>query len=147
MRLPRHFFENSMHYVCTNPERLAYLENAVAFCSQLHNPRLHHRTNSTSTQFHAFRSSASYAMARPAHSRREACAEERIGGCPDNEYGKIVRLLILTLCRRDEIGSLEWAVIDKEARLIRLPGARTKSCREHVVPLSDAAVAILDAVE
>jgi hypothetical protein len=66
---------------------------------------------------------------------------------PDNEYGKIVRLLILTLWRRDEIGSLERAVIDKEARLIRLPGARTKSGREHVVPLSDAAVAILDAVE
>ena len=27
-------------------------------------------------------------------------------GAPDNEFGKIVRLLILTLCRREEIGSL-----------------------------------------
>jgi integrase len=68
-------------------------------------------------------------------------------GAPDNEYGKIVRLLILTLCRRDEIGSLEWSEIDKEARLIRLPGARTKNGREHVVPLSDAAMAILDKVD
>jgi integrase len=67
-------------------------------------------------------------------------------GSPDNEYGKIVRLLALTLCRRDEIGSLEWAEIDKEGRLIRLPSARTKNGREHVVPLSDAALAILDTV-
>jgi integrase len=68
-------------------------------------------------------------------------------GAPDSEYGKIVRLLILTLCRRDEIGSLGRSEIDKEARLIRLPGPRTKNGREHVVPLSDAAVAILDTID
>jgi integrase len=68
-------------------------------------------------------------------------------GAADTEYGKIVRLLILTLCRRDEIGSLAWAEIDREGRLIRLPGARTKNGREHVVPLSDAALAILDTID
>jgi integrase len=68
-------------------------------------------------------------------------------GAPDSEYGKIVRLLILTLCRRDEIGSLERGEFDREARLIRLPGARTKNGREHVVPLSDPAMAILETVE
>lgn len=67
-------------------------------------------------------------------------------GLPDNEYGKIVKLLILTLCRRDEIGSLERAEIDREARLIRLPGARTKNGREHIVPLSEAALAVLDTI-
>jgi integrase len=66
---------------------------------------------------------------------------------PDSEFGKIVRLLILTLCRREEIGSLEWSEVDKEARLIRLPGARTKNGREHVVPLSEPAMAILDAID
>jgi integrase len=68
-------------------------------------------------------------------------------GAPDSEYGKIVRLLILTLCRRDEIGSLGWSEIDREGRLIRLPGPRTKNGREHVVPLSDAAMAILDTID
>jgi integrase len=68
-------------------------------------------------------------------------------GVPDNEYGKIVRLLILTLCRRDEIGSLGRSEIDKEGRLIRLPGSRTKNGREHVVPLSDAAMAILNTID
>lgn len=67
-------------------------------------------------------------------------------GAPDSEYGKIVRLLILTLCRRDEIGSLGWSEIDREARLIRVPPERTKNGREHVVPLSEPAVAILDGI-
>jgi len=68
-------------------------------------------------------------------------------GAPDNEYGKIIRLLILTLCRRDEIASLNQSEFEKDAKLIRLPGARTKNGREHVVPLSDAAMAILETVE
>jgi integrase len=68
-------------------------------------------------------------------------------GAPDNEYGKIIRLLILTLCRRDEIASLSRSEFEKEARLIRLPGARTKNGREHVVPLSDAAMAILETIK
>jgi integrase len=68
-------------------------------------------------------------------------------GSPDNDYGKIVRLLILTLCRRDEIGSLDRAELDKESRLIRLPGIRTKNGREHSVPLSGPAMAILEAVD
>ena len=68
-------------------------------------------------------------------------------GAADDDYGKIVRLLILTACRRDEIGSLSWSEIDREARLILLPGARTKNGSEHVVPLCDAALAILDTLD
>jgi integrase len=68
-------------------------------------------------------------------------------GAADDDYGAIVRLLILTACRRDEIGSLSWSEIDREARLILLPGARTKNGSEHVVPLCDAALAILDTLE
>ncbi len=68
-------------------------------------------------------------------------------GVPDDEYGKIIRLLILTMCRRDEIGSLTWSEIDKEGRLIRFPGARTKNGQEHIVPLSSPAMAIIDAVD
>src|SRR5260370_37321767 len=51
---------------------------------------------------------------------------------PDNEYGKIVRLLILTLARKNEIASLEWSEFDREARLIRLPPARTTNSHPHV---------------
>ena len=55
---------------------------------------------------------------------------------PDSDYGRIVRLLMLTGCRRDEIGSLRWSEIDVKGKAITLPGSRTKNGREHVVPLS-----------
>ena len=62
---------------------------------------------------------------------------------PDNNYGHILKLILLTGCRRDEIGSLRWSEIDTEARTITLPRERTKNGQEHVVPLSDAALAII----
>ena len=31
---------------------------------------------------------------------------------PDNDYGRIVRLLMLTAQRREEIGGLRWSEID-----------------------------------
>jgi integrase len=64
-------------------------------------------------------------------------------GAPDNDYGRILKLILLTGCRRDEIGSLKWSEIDTEARTITLPRERTKNGQEHVVPLSDAVLAII----
>ena len=61
---------------------------------------------------------------------------------PDDDYGRIIRLLILTGQRANEIGALRWSEIgDGE---IVLPPARTKNSRRHVVPLSPPARAILD---
>jgi integrase len=64
---------------------------------------------------------------------------------PDSDFGRIVRLLILTGQRREEIGGLRWSELDKTKRLIRLPGERTKNHRMHDVPLTKAALAILNA--
>jgi integrase len=61
----------------------------------------------------------------------------------ESDYGRIVRLLLLTGCRRDEIGSLQWSEIDTKGRTITLPKERTKNGREHVVPLSDKALKII----
>ena len=63
----------------------------------------------------------------------------------DDAYGAITRLLILTGARRDEIGALAWSEVDLEAALIRLPGDRTKSRQEHLIPLSAPARDILAA--
>lgn len=63
--------------------------------------------------------------------------------CTDDDYGRIVRLLILTAQRRDEVGGLSWPEIEPDA--IRLPPARTKNHREHLLPLSPAALALLPA--
>jgi integrase len=65
---------------------------------------------------------------------------------PDTDYGRIVRLILLTGCRRTELGSLRWSEIDKEARTLTLPPERTKNGQAHVVPLSDPALAVLKAV-
>jgi integrase len=62
---------------------------------------------------------------------------------PDNDYGRILKLILLTGCRRTEIGDLKWSELDRDARTIRLPRERTKNHQEHFVPLSDAAMSIL----
>jgi integrase len=65
-------------------------------------------------------------------------------GLPATAYGDIVRLLLLTGQRRQEIVGLQRSeiVLDAEPRII-LPPARTKANREHIVPLAPQALAIL----
>jgi integrase len=58
-------------------------------------------------------------------------------------FGPIVRLLILTGARRDEVAQMEWRELDLERALWSLPASRSKNRREHQVPLSDAAIDIL----
>ena len=61
-------------------------------------------------------------------------------------FGSIVKLLILTGQRRDEVGRMQWSEIDVDKRLWTLPRERVKTGRPHEVPLSDAALAVLRAV-
>jgi integrase len=63
----------------------------------------------------------------------------------DDEYSTILKLLLLTGARRDEIGSLRWSEIDPENAVITLPPERTKNKREHLIPLSELVLAILKA--
>ena len=63
--------------------------------------------------------------------------------CGDDDYGRIVRLLLLTAQRRDEVGSMQWAELDTFSGLghCQAPGPRTiASTRYHLVP---AALALL----
>jgi integrase len=60
-----------------------------------------------------------------------------------DQYAAIVKLLILTGARREEIGGLRWAEINLDDALITLPPARTKNRREHLIPLSPPALEIL----
>ena len=62
-------------------------------------------------------------------------------GLGDGHFPDIVRLLILTGQRRNEIGGLRWSEI--VGATIVLPPERTKNRRAHVVPLSPAALAII----
>ena len=58
-------------------------------------------------------------------------------------FAGLVRLLILTGQRRNEIADLRWSEIDLKGRLLHLPAARTKNAKPHDVPLSDPAMVII----
>jgi integrase len=65
--------------------------------------------------------------------------------CEDDDFGCIVRLLMLTSCRRDEIGGLQWSEIDIDRAMLNIPGSRTKNHVALNLPLSPMAVEILEA--
>jgi integrase len=58
-------------------------------------------------------------------------------------FGSMTKLLLLTAARRDELREAPWAEIDLGEKLWSLPAVRAKNNREHLVPLSDTALAIL----
>jgi integrase len=62
-----------------------------------------------------------------------------------NDYGAILKLLMLTGARREEIADLRWSEVNLDDASIQLPSARTKNRREHLIPLSTPALAILKA--
>ena len=60
-----------------------------------------------------------------------------------DQFSDIVRLLVLTAQRREEIGGLRWTEIDLAVATIALPAERTKNRRAHIIPLSSLAGEIL----
>ena len=65
-------------------------------------------------------------------------------GLGDDPFSYVVRLLLLTGQRRNEIGHLQWSEIDFARRMIVLPAERVKNGRQHEVPLPTQALAILE---
>ncbi len=59
-------------------------------------------------------------------------------------FGPLVRMLILTGARREEIAALEWSELSRESRVWALPPSRSKNGVAARQPLSDLAVAELD---
>ena len=64
--------------------------------------------------------------------------------CRDDDYGRIVRLLMLTGQRRDEVGGMAKSEIDLGARKWNIARERTKNSRAHELPLSDLALEIVE---
>jgi integrase len=58
-------------------------------------------------------------------------------------FGPVVKLLVLTGARREEVGAMEWSELDFERKLWTLPPERTKNKQRHEVPLSAAALEII----
>ena len=55
-----------------------------------------------------------------------------------------LRLIALTACRPGEAADAEWSEFDFEARLWRRPAEKMKARRDHVCPLSEPVVCLLD---
>ncbi len=64
----------------------------------------------------------------------------------DDEFGRIVRLLILLGSRRQEIGGMRWNELDLAAGIWALPAERSKNRRSLIVTLPSAAIEILRTV-
>ncbi len=67
----------------------------------------------------------------------------RAAGTLAAPYGPAIRLLLLTLARRDEVCGMVWGEVAPDLSTWTQPAGRTKNGRAHVVHLSEPARALL----
>jgi integrase len=65
--------------------------------------------------------------------------------CGDDEYGRIIRLLVLLGSRRQEVGGMRWSELDLDGTWT-LPKGRSKNGRAHTIVLPPTALAIIKSV-
>jgi integrase len=61
----------------------------------------------------------------------------------DGDFGRIVKLLILTGQRRTEVGGMGWQEVDFDKATWTLPARRAKNGHQHVLPLGDMALELI----
>jgi integrase len=66
--------------------------------------------------------------------------------CGDDDFGRIVRLLVTTGQRRSEVGGLCWSELDLERGVWVLPPERAKNNRQHEIPLGSLSCEIIASV-
>jgi integrase len=75
-------------------------------------------------------------------------AAEKMGkngdNCPGYPYGPLFRLLILTGQREREVADMSWSEVDCGRRLWVVPASRMKGGRAHEIPLTPAAIELVD---
>ena len=77
--------------------------------------------------------------------REVAAALETVEASASSLSAKLAfRFTVLTAARSGEVRGATWDEIDLDAREWRIPGSRMKAGAEHRVPLSDAALAVLE---
>ena len=68
--------------------------------------------------------------------------------CRDDDHGRIVKLLILTTCRRAEIGDLAWGELDNPERptSFTIPASRSKNGKARTLPVTPTMARIIAGV-
>jgi integrase len=62
----------------------------------------------------------------------------------EGAFNAIVRMLILTGQRREEVAAMTWGELSADLSTWTIPGSRAKNGLTHIVPLSQQAQAILE---
>ena len=63
----------------------------------------------------------------------------------EGQFNGIIRLLMLSGQRLNEVAGLHWSEIDTDSRMWTLPVERSKNGRKHSIPLTAAMIQILEA--
>jgi integrase len=71
----------------------------------------------------------------------KACDEDET-----DDLSRIMRLLILLPCRRQEVGGMAWSELDLDVGTWTIPAERAKNERAITLPLTDAALVIIRSV-
>jgi integrase len=66
--------------------------------------------------------------------------------CKDDDYGKIIKLLILSGQRRGEIGAMRWSWLTPDLTTLTIPATVAKNHRQHVLPITDMMRSIIKSV-
>jgi integrase len=86
---------------------------------------------------------------RPAKARDRYLSDSEIislwhaAGAERPEFGNIIKLLLLTGCRLNEVAGMRWEELSEDCRTWTIPSQRTKNKRAHVVPLPELATCSL----
>jgi integrase len=59
-------------------------------------------------------------------------------------FGSLLKMLLLTAQRRDEVGEMQWSELDFAARTWTIPGTRAKNDKAHIVHLCEIAIELLE---
>jgi integrase len=100
----------------------------------------------------AFSPCAGVAAPAKANERKRKLDDDEVKllwGAAEDEgwpYGPIIKLLILTGQREGEVGGMCWDEIDVEKKVWTIPPARAKNGEQHQVPLSPAALRVIESV-
>jgi integrase len=93
---------------------------------------------------------AAFTNKNPERPRDRVLAEGELvdiwNACRDDNYGRIVRLLILTGQRRDEVAGMGWSELNEHRGTWHIPERRVKNGRAHTIALPALAWDIIKAV-
>jgi integrase len=76
----------------------------------------------------------------------EVCRLWKATGAMSKAFGMMLRFLLVTAQRREEVGLMRWSDVDFDKAIWTIPRHQTKGDRAHEVPLSPLALSILESM-